>query len=92
MVAEPARAAEPPRTASSDPFGLGIPGTAGVASLVLISLASAGVTLLRRRQLQRRLLAGIRARVAAIGRPIGRPPGPPLGPDPGPDQGASRAP
>jgi hypothetical protein len=66
---EPKRVAEAPRTASSDPFGLGIPGTAGVASLVLISLASAGVTLLRRRQLQRRLVARVRARAAAIGRP-----------------------
>jgi outer membrane biosynthesis protein TonB len=75
------RAAEAPRTASSDSFGLGIPGTAGVASLVLISVASAGVTLLRRRWLQQRLLAPVRARLAAIGRS-----------DSGPDRGSSASP
>jgi outer membrane biosynthesis protein TonB len=71
---EPLPAPEATRTASSDAFGLGIPGTAGVASLVLISLASVGVTLLRRRQLRHRLLARVATRLAAIGRrrsPIG---------------------
>jgi hypothetical protein len=84
---EPKRAPAPPRTASSDPFGLGMPGTAGLASLVLISVASAGVTLLRRRQVRQRLLAPVRARLAAIGRGE---PGAVPDPDPDPDQGSSR--
>jgi hypothetical protein len=54
---EPRPAPAAPRAASSDAFGLGIPGSAGVASLVLISLASVGVTLLRQRRLRHALLA-----------------------------------
>jgi len=65
---EPTRVAVAPRTASTDAFGLGIPGTAGLASLVLISLASAGVTVLRRRQLRDRVLARV-GREAATQRP-----------------------
>ncbi len=54
---EPRPAPAAPRAASSDAFGLGIPGSAEVASLVLISLASVGVTLVRHRRLRHALLA-----------------------------------
>jgi hypothetical protein len=67
-----------PRTASSDSFGLGVPGTAGVASVLLISIASVGVTLLRHPQLRHRLLARAAARLPVIGRrPSQRGPGVP---------------
>jgi hypothetical protein len=52
-----------PRRASSDSFGLGIPGTAGVASLILVSFASVGVTLLRHRRLRTRILGRVAARL-----------------------------
>jgi hypothetical protein len=84
---KPAPAAPAPRTASSDSFGLGFPGTAGIASVVLISIVSAAVTLLRRRQLRERLLARVAARVARIGvptDPTGPAPTPSNGPAPGP--------
>ncbi len=63
----PSAAADPPRAAAlGDPFGLGGPGTAGLAWLVLVSMASLAVTLLRRQRTHRRLLARVAARVAAV--------------------------
>jgi hypothetical protein len=53
----------PSVTAGATPFGLGPSGTAGLASLVLISLASAAVTLFRRQRVRRRLLARVVARL-----------------------------
>jgi hypothetical protein len=53
-----------------EPFGLGVPGLATLASLGLITLASLAVTVLRRASLQRRMAARIAERVAAVaGRP-----------------------
>ena len=45
---------------------LGMPGTAGIASLVLVSAASAAVTLLRRRRTRRRLFAAVAARLSSV--------------------------
>jgi hypothetical protein len=53
----------PSVAAGTTPTGLGASGTAGVASLALISLASAAVTLLRRQRVRRRLLARVVARL-----------------------------
>ncbi|HEY7590295.1 MAG TPA: lamin tail domain-containing protein [Candidatus Limnocylindrales bacterium] len=55
-----------PRAATADPFGLGLPGTATVATLALVLAASLGVTLLRSRLARNRLLARATARVAQL--------------------------
>jgi hypothetical protein len=53
--------------ATAGPLGsLGVPGAAGLASLVLLSVISAGVTVLRRRHVRRRVLSAVASRVAAI--------------------------
>jgi hypothetical protein len=44
-----------------------VPGVAGLASLVLISITSAAVTLLRRQRTRQLLLARVAARVASVG-------------------------
>ncbi len=73
-IAEPSVAASPLGVGEAsvvgrgDPFGLGLPGTAGLASLALVSAASAGVTLLRRRRSRRRLVASVTERLSAIAR------------------------
>ena len=54
--------------AGTTPSGLGPSGTAGLASLALISFASAAVTLLRRQRVRRRLLARVVARLPNGGR------------------------
>ena len=60
-------------------FGSNAPSTAGLLTIVLLSATSAGVTLLRRRQVRRRLLTTVATRLQAIGRTPetrpGRPPG-----------------
>jgi hypothetical protein len=75
---------EPPGPAlasAGDPFGLGsnASSTAGLLMIVGISALSAGVTLLRRRQVRRRLLVTVATRLQAIGRTPetrqGHPPG-----------------
>jgi hypothetical protein len=53
----------PALAAGATPSGLGPSGTAGLASLALISLVSAAVTLLRRQRLRRRVLARVVARL-----------------------------
>ncbi len=58
-----------PLAASTNPLGLDAPSAAGIATLVLLSTASATVTIIRRRQLRRRLLARMTARLAAISGP-----------------------
>jgi hypothetical protein len=62
-----ASAPNPPRiAASAGPLGsLGIPGAAGLASLVLFSVLSAIVTVLRRRRVQPAFLAALAPGVAA---------------------------
>jgi pyruvate/2-oxoglutarate dehydrogenase complex dihydrolipoamide acyltransferase (E2) component len=80
---EATAAAVAPLTATSDPVGLGLPGTAGVASLVLISLASVGVTFLRHRQLRRGPLFRMVAKLPVIGRRLSR-----IGPSSGHSGGA----
>jgi hypothetical protein len=84
-----------PRTAGfGDDLGA-LPGAgAGLASLIGVSLASLGVTLLRRRQARRLLAARVAARLSAIGRPdaLGEPSAEPLdGPATGPGGVSARA-
>ncbi len=55
------------------PFGLDPTGTAGLASLGLVSLASLAVTLLRRERARRRLLGRVAARLAAVAAPVSSP-------------------
>jgi hypothetical protein len=83
-----ARPAPAPRAAGlEDPLGIGLPGTAGLTSIVLASVASLGVTLLRRERARRLLLARVASRVAAVAGPPrpaaarAGPPAPPAAPD-----------
>jgi hypothetical protein len=50
----------------TEPPGIGAAETAGLASIGLITLASIGVTLLRRRRMRRELLARVSTRLAAL--------------------------
>jgi hypothetical protein len=78
---EMAAGARPRSAGFGDDFGV-LPGAgAGVASLVGISLASLGVTLLRRRQARRLLTARVAARLSTIGGPeaVQGPVGGPIG-------------
>jgi hypothetical protein len=61
----------PALVAAGDPFGFGLdgPSTAGLLTIVLLSAMSAAVTILRRRQVRRLLLATVATRLQGIGRP-----------------------
>jgi hypothetical protein len=67
-----------PATADAGgPLGLGATGLAGIGSLLLLSIASVAVTLLRRQRLRQALLARVGVRLAGITAPPRTPPEPP---------------
>jgi lamin tail-like protein len=83
-AASSGRQLDAPRAAAlgaiGDPFGLGVPGYATLASLGLVSLASLLATMLRRERLRRRLAASVLARMAGLTTRPDAPRQPPDGP------------
>lgn len=66
-IAPPGSGSAPRAAGLGESIDLGPSGTAGLVSLVLVSVASAAVTLLRRDRLRRQMLARVAVRLAAIG-------------------------